>query len=69
MPVFTLEGVVELGQIRLDPDVRLPEGARAYVVVPGMECPARVASPRLLDPADVGGFALDVGDVPDGADR
>lgn len=37
MSVATYQGVVENGQVRLASDVRLPESATVYVVVPETE--------------------------------
>ncbi len=37
MPVTTFQGTVENGRVRLAADVRLPENATVYVVVPDME--------------------------------
>ena len=37
MSVMTYQGTVENGQVRLAGDVRLPENARVYVVVPDVE--------------------------------
>lgn len=37
MPITTFQGTVENGQVRLAPDVRLPENAKVYVVVPDFE--------------------------------
>ena len=37
MSVVTYQGTVENGQVRLAGDVRLPENARVYVVVPDVE--------------------------------
>ena len=37
MPVTTFQGTVENGQVRLAADVRLPEKAKVYVVVPDFE--------------------------------
>ena len=37
MKIETYEGAVENGQIRLAGDVRLPEIAKVYVVIPGVE--------------------------------
>ena len=34
MSVVTYEGIVENGQIRLTTEARLPEHAKAYVIVP-----------------------------------
>lgn len=44
------EGVIEDGQIKLDPNVPLPEGATAYMIIPDGEFENNVAplrSPRL----------------------
>jgi hypothetical protein len=49
MKVATYEAIVENGQVKLPEAVRLPEGARVYVVVPGVEevpC-LHIRSPRL----------------------
>ena len=50
MNVATYTGVVENGQIRLPTDVRLPEKATVYVVVPDASPPPRtyIGSPRLV---------------------
>ena len=37
MSVVTYQGTVENGQVRLAGDVRLPENAKVYVVVPDVE--------------------------------
>ena len=37
MSIATFQGVVENGQVRLANDVRLPERATVYVVVPAAE--------------------------------
>ena len=37
MPVTTFQGTVENGQVRIAADVRLPEKAIVYVVVPDFE--------------------------------
>jgi hypothetical protein len=68
MSVTTLEGIVENGQIRLLGTVRLPERARVYVVVPGLEArpESRVVSPRLARPEQAVDFTLEV--VPEHAD-
>jgi len=52
MKVVTYEATVENGQIKLSEPVRLPESAKVYVVVPGVETVPRyhVASPRLAHP-------------------
>ncbi len=66
MKVVTYEAVVENGQVQLPPGVVLPEKAMVYVVVPEVvievETPqvARLASPRLADPAQAARFGVDV---------
>ena len=49
MKVATYEATVENGQIRLSEPVRLPERAKVFVVVPGVEELSRfhMPSPRL----------------------
>lgn len=37
MSVITFQGTVEEGQVKLAADVRLPEKAKVYVVVPDFE--------------------------------
>ena len=37
MPVTTFSGTVENGQVKLAPNVHLPEKARVYVVVPDLD--------------------------------
>lgn len=41
MSVTTFQGTVERGQIKLAADVRLPENAKVYVVVPDFEGSAK----------------------------
>jgi hypothetical protein len=63
MPISTFEGIVENGQIRLRDDVTLPEKARVYVVIPGLEAAlpkAHVYSPRLVHPEQANDFAKQV---------
>lgn len=62
MSVATIEGVVENGQIRLPASVRLPEKARVYVVVPGIEVSPRayIGSPRLAHPEQAADFHKEV---------
>jgi hypothetical protein len=61
MKLATYEAVVENGQIKLTDPVRLPEHARVYVVVTGMEEPAvHVASPRLAHPGQTAILAKEV---------
>ncbi len=50
MQVTTIQGIVKNGQIQLTEDVKLPEAATVYVVVPNLEKrTARIMSPRLVD--------------------
>jgi beta-lactamase class A len=37
MPVTTFQGTVEKGQVKLPDNVRLPEKAKVYVIVPEFE--------------------------------
>ena len=62
MRVATYEAVVENGQIRLTLDLQLPENAKVYVVVPGVETSpaAYVASPRLVHSEQAMDFVLSV---------
>ena len=64
MSAATFEGVVEQGQIKLDSDVRLPEGTKVYVVVPGIEIDVSrkvfLHSPRLARPEQAADFELEV---------
>jgi hypothetical protein len=68
MSVLTLECVVERGQIRLPAHVRVPDHAKVYVLVPDVHVEstvgiARIESPRLVNPADVGDFVMEVEDA------
>ena len=58
MKVVAFEGVVDDGQIRLQPEVRLPNKTRVYVVVPELETQrvAHVPSPRLAHPEQAADF-------------
>jgi hypothetical protein len=62
MALVTFEGTVENGEIHLRENVKLPEHARVYVVVPDMEVArrARIYSPRLATPDHVGRFAKEI---------
>ena len=62
MKVTTFEGIIENGQVRLPADVRLPEKAKVYVVVPDMEARQRayIASPRLAHPEQAKDFEMQV---------
>jgi hypothetical protein len=62
MNVVTWEATVEGGQIRLPPDVQLPDHTKVYVVVPGVEAEraARIASPRVVRPEQHSAFAMEI---------
>lgn len=64
MSVITLEGIVRDGQIRLEGDVRLPENAKVYVIIPeaGSSQKVRVASPRLVHRDQLKEFQMEIGD-------
>ena len=61
MKVVTYEAIVERGEVKLPETVTLPEHARVYVVVPGVEDlpPSRIQSPRLLRSEQVSDFAME----------
>jgi hypothetical protein len=65
MPILTLEGIVENGQIRLRDQVTLPEHTKVYVVIPNVETvpQAHVYSPRLVHPEQAADFAKQVIEV------
>jgi hypothetical protein len=68
MAVTTYEGVVEKGKIRLKVNVKLPENARVYVIVPDepAQTVSYVRTPRLKYPKQAKDFALQVSeDAPD----
>ncbi len=62
MPVVTLEGIVQNGQIRLTTDRPLPENSKVYVVIPESDPgpPMRLHSPRLVHPEQVADFVKEV---------
>jgi hypothetical protein len=62
MKIATYGATVENGQIRLTEAVRLPERAKVYVVVPGVEELARfhIRSPRLAQPERAVDFVKEV---------
>jgi hypothetical protein len=62
MSILTLEGIVDHGQIRLPANVRLPEHAKVYILVPDVkiERTARIESPRLAHPAQAADFTMEI---------
>jgi hypothetical protein len=62
MKLATYEGTVEDGQIKLAEAVRLPEHAKVYVVVTGVEEVPNfhVRSPRLAQPDRADDFTKEV---------
>jgi hypothetical protein len=61
MSQLTFEGFVEHGQIRLKDEVRLPEKAKVYVIVPESgERPPHFPSPRLVHPEQASRFVLEM---------
>ena len=65
MAIFTFEGRVENGLIRLPDDLTLPEHTKVYVVIPDSADArqARVYSPRLRYPAQAAAFAKQIVEV------
>jgi hypothetical protein len=66
MRVTTYEGTVEDGQVKLPEAVRLPERARVFVVVPGVEegPEFHVGSPRLARSWQAADFSKEVAEEP-----
>lgn len=62
MKVVTYEATVENGQVKLPETVHLPEHARVYVVVPGVEEAPQfhIRSPRLARPEQASEFVKEV---------
>ena len=63
MSAETFEGVVKQGQIKLNSDVRLPDGTKVFVVVPGIEMEetgAYLHSPRLAHPEQAADFEMEI---------
>lgn len=57
MQITTIEGIVKNGQIQLTEDIKLPESAKVYIVVPSLEKKkARIMSPRLANKSDAKRF-------------
>lgn len=62
MNTSAFQGIVENGQIRLLGDAKLPENATVFIVLPEVASApvARIASPRLANPADAADFVKQV---------
>jgi hypothetical protein len=62
MKVITYEAVVEGGEVKLPRTVKLPEHAKVYVVVPGIEDrpPSMIRTPHLLRPEQAADFAMEI---------
>lgn len=65
MQVTAIEGIVRNGQIQLSEDVKLPESARVYVVVPDFRGSARILSPRLVDKKKLKDFQREIIEIED----
>ncbi len=66
MQVTTIEGIVENGQIRLTENVKLPESAKVYVVVPNLEKrTAKIMSPRVVDKEKLKDFEREIIEIED----
>jgi hypothetical protein len=62
MKIRSFEGIIENGQIRLPANLRLPERAKVYVVVPDVETreTSVIHSPRLAHPEQADEFKKEV---------
>jgi hypothetical protein len=62
MSVVAVEGIVNHGLVRLPADLKLPENARVYVVVPmqTVSPQPRIVSPRLKHPQDIIDFQMEI---------
>ncbi len=62
MKVSTYEGTVENGQIKLSEGVHLPEHAKVYVILPGVEETSviHIWSPHLAKPEQAADFMKEV---------
>ncbi len=52
MQVTTIQGIVKNGQFQLPENVKLPEMAKVYIVIPPTESVKKIMSPRLVNKAD-----------------
>lgn len=66
MQVTTIEGIVRNGQIYLTEEVKLPEAAKVYVVVPNFQQQtARIMSPRLVNKEKLKDFEREIIEIDD----
>ena len=66
MQVTTIQGIVKNGQSVLSEDVKLPEMAKVYVVVPNLEKrTAKIRSPRLVDKSRLKDFERAIIEIED----
>ena len=66
MQVTTFEGIVKDGQIHLTEDIKLPESAKVYIIVPNLERKtAKVMSPRLVDKDKLKDFKREIIEIQD----
>lgn len=65
MQVTTFEGIKD-GQIHLTEDIKLPESAKVYIIVPNLERKtAKVMSPRLVDKDKLKDFKREIIEIQD----
>ncbi len=62
MNLIAFEGVVNNEQIKLPPNVQLPDKAKVFIVVPDttLKPVAHIFSPRLANPAQAKDFMMEV---------
>jgi hypothetical protein len=65
MNIATYEGIVENGQIKLKSNIRLPENAIVYVVVPDRQV-VHMYSPRLAHPEEAASLRMKI--IEEGSD-
>lgn len=67
MPIITLEGVVEHGELKLTTPVPLPDHTKVAVVISDLQSVsrARIMSPRLAHPEQAADFQMEVSEDPD----
>lgn len=66
MQVVAYEGIIENGQVRLNTDVRLPENAKVYILIPNNEEQriVHIYSPRLVHPEQATTFKKEIVEEP-----